>query len=548
MNLNSEFLFSKIRHNQFVPFKAVTDAHGQYSTFHFVLRLSPVVHRALASVPPGISAGPHDSNVVQAMSTLLHETVHWWQHIGSTYGFMLSLNYPLQTHINHHHLMKIIGDNGFKKSVLKNAYLFPDSNTTDTQETASIINRIVNNHYDLLAYRDVTLNKQAAGRVVNNTLFECVGHAFQMTIANTVMQLASTVDRDFKILPHPKEWELGFDDLRNRKVEGFYYGSPILQFPLGAHEIFEGQAAISQAQFLSYSCNHRVVWADLQSRGMLHGIYVAAFNEFLAVTQSVQPERFDDPLVGLFLLICDIALNPVAGFPLPVVNFESFIFDNNPGARFHLLCMLVRDRLPHLKSAIKQHSREEYVDVSDRLCEAAKDVSPARVAEFFGQCFAPNGPWRGLRREYETYEFDEANYVVRHLFAHFLAFQEDKHKRPEFFCWPGAWLAGKNVDLESDRLFSKHGALFGDKEDDDSIFPRLQRGRSEAALHKAFETFYQHSVIFDLTDQWISRSGPFRYDFDWLSSSASNDELKQFARGNFRAAFNVDPEDAELLA
>ena len=39
----------------------------------------------------------------QAFSTLLHETVHWWQHVGSTYGLMLSLTYPTQLHGNYNH-------------------------------------------------------------------------------------------------------------------------------------------------------------------------------------------------------------------------------------------------------------------------------------------------------------------------------------------------------------------------------------------------------------------------------------------------------------
>jgi hypothetical protein len=55
------------------------------------------------------------------MSTLLHETVHWWQHIGSTYGFILSLNYPVQSHCTHFDLKKLVADDGFKKSVIAQA-------------------------------------------------------------------------------------------------------------------------------------------------------------------------------------------------------------------------------------------------------------------------------------------------------------------------------------------------------------------------------------------------------------------------------------------
>jgi hypothetical protein len=33
---------------------------------------------------------------MEAMSTYLHETIHWWQHVGNTAGLFLSLTYPVQ--------------------------------------------------------------------------------------------------------------------------------------------------------------------------------------------------------------------------------------------------------------------------------------------------------------------------------------------------------------------------------------------------------------------------------------------------------------------
>src|SRR5271168_932189 len=98
--------------------------------------------------------------------------------------------------------------------------------------------------------------------------------------------------------------------LRERRVDGYYNGSPIGLWPIGAREIFEGQACFSQVQYLSFGCNHSLDWDDFRAIGMLHGIYVAAFQEFLRLTEAERPDRFDSPLIGLFLLICDLALNP----------------------------------------------------------------------------------------------------------------------------------------------------------------------------------------------------------------------------------------------
>jgi len=65
-------------------FRAAHGARGLYSTFQFVLRLSPEVHHQLEKLPTGIYSGHLDFDAKQAFSTYLHETIHWWQHIGSS--------------------------------------------------------------------------------------------------------------------------------------------------------------------------------------------------------------------------------------------------------------------------------------------------------------------------------------------------------------------------------------------------------------------------------------------------------------------------------
>jgi hypothetical protein len=356
------------------------------------------------------------------------------------------------------------------------------------------------------------------------------------------------VDRDHKFFPQPKDWIDGFRALQDQKVEGYYYGSPVGLWPIGSREIFEGQACFAQLQYLSYACGHRLTLDDFRSLGMLHGVYANAFDEFLRLTESSMPTSVNDPLVGLFLLVCDLAINPASGFPVTVLNFESFILDVNPGARFAIFCRLIAKNYPDSKGAVRNCSRTEYEEISTRLCEGAKEASPLLIAQFFGRWFASDGPLSNLREEYESYVFDPVNFVLRYLFAHFLAFQEAKSKRPEFFCWPGAWMAGNNLDKSSSQLFEKHGALFVDREDNDAVFPRLQPGRDEAVVGRAFNTFYQHAVVYDLTNQWISRPGPFRYDIDWLMPSASAEQMKDFLRGNFKAAFQFDPETVQLLS
>jgi hypothetical protein len=77
----------------------------------------------------------------------------------------------------------------------------------------------------------------------------------------------------------------------------------------------------------------------------------------------------------LFLLICDLAVNPTRGLPIDVEVFERFIHDVDVGIRFTLLCKAV-SRLPHLKSVITAYSKEEYISVSEELTALAGYDNP----------------------------------------------------------------------------------------------------------------------------------------------------------------------------
>jgi hypothetical protein len=92
---------------------------------------------------------------------------------------------------------------------------------------------------------------------------------------------AATVDPEFRVLQHPKEWEEPFGTLRQSKEDGFYYGSRIELWPLGAHQILEGQACFGQLQYLAFASGGRLSWDDFRGFGMLHGVYAKAFETFL---------------------------------------------------------------------------------------------------------------------------------------------------------------------------------------------------------------------------------------------------------------------------
>jgi len=525
-------------------FAATLKGHGLYSTFHFVLRLSPAVHRKLASMPTGIIySGRIDLEGIQAFSTYLHETIHWWQHIGSTYGLMLSMTYPTQAYANYSHLKNLIAGVGFKKSIRKLIDVLPGGGYGTPSGSANII---INNHFDMEAFRGLTVSPLSAKNIVENPQFENLGHAYSIAYGNIISLIASVSDRTFNVIPHPRAWSEPFRNLREAQEEGYYYGSPVSFYPIGAYEIFEGQARMVQLQYLHFATEGLIGMEAAEEAGMFNGVYGRAFSDFLRLTRLERPSSIDHPTVGLFLLICDLALNPGSGFPFPLVHYPTFIRDIEPGARFVWLSTIARLKHPEVMDVIRDYSREEYDAVSRKLCASIFEHPPLAIAEEFSRWielpeFAP------LMSEHSAFRFAKSNVAARILLAHFLAFMRDKFVHPEIFCWPGAWMAGRGLSRESATLFDRHGALFVDKEDDDGVYPRLPIGRSESEVQETFDDFYAHNVIFDLTRQWICEPGPFRYDYRWLSQKASDAEIQEFAERTFESVYGSKPSSAEIL-
>ncbi len=528
-----------------IDLNACLNARGLYNFFQCVLRLSPEIHRRIAAMPEGIVTGGINFDNMQAYSTYLHETVHWWQHVGSTTGFLLSLSYPGQAHANYTHLKELTKLIGPKKSILR--FVEEAEGPGSTPETpAGLSSVVVNNHFDIEFFRLLAKNPRLIRQIVEHPLFDCVGHSYEIAYGNIVLILASTLDEAFRVFPDPRGWEKEFATLRTRKEEGYYWGSDVTITQIGADQIFEGQARFAQLQFLYFASGGRLAWDDVRSKGLLRGIYGEAFESFLHLTDLDWPPRIDHPVVALFLLVCDIAMNPGAGFPMPLRVFTTFITDVDPGFRFLFLCRTIARR-PDLARTIQRYSRDEYAEVSEALTGPLSIDSPLAIAAAIARWASANEPLKSLESEHLSFDYSAVNLPVHFLFSHFLAFNRDKLSRPEFFCWPGAWMTGERASAEIGRLFDRHSAPFIDKADDGGIYPRLTTARSETMIQATFESFYAANVTYDMTRQWVAKAGPFEYDYRWLSSSAAQTDMKNFADRHFEQIYGVHPDAFEIL-
>ena len=127
------------------------NALGLYDTMQFVLRLRTDIHKTIQKFPNGaVQLDKIDFEGLQAFSTYLHETIHWWQHIGSTSGLILSLSYPSQMHINNELLEQYLQETGEKKPIEKYNRLYAKEYDPKKQTNEFIIiNQILNNFHDI---------------------------------------------------------------------------------------------------------------------------------------------------------------------------------------------------------------------------------------------------------------------------------------------------------------------------------------------------------------------------------------------------------------
>ena len=357
--------------------------------------------------------------------------------------------------------------------------------------------------------------------------------------------IATIVDINFSLIPNIETWEDHFALLRDKKHEGFYWRSPIYVPPVGLEAIFEGQARFSQLQFLNGSARLQYSCDALRKLGYFEGVYVEAFNKFLELSDSSWPVDFDDPIVGLFLLICDIAINPTRGFPLNIEDYENLIDDVDVGVRFYKLCLAVKD-LPHLKIAIREYSKEEYIQYTEQLTIRTGYDAPRRAFEVIKEWTTNSQNFKDLMEEHRTFRFDLANMPVRVFFSHFISLSLDRLDKPEFFCWPGKCMTGQYLNEDIRNMWLRHLSLFSDRPDKTGVYPRNWPNRDVIAIKETFLNFYTNVILYDLTRQWILFDGPFIRDYRWLFENYSQKKADEWSDNIFEQVYGVSLNDFEI--
>lgn len=481
---------------------------------------------------------------IRASSTYIHETVHWWQHVGTTAGLMLSFLQPAHAHHNHSTLKEILRTHGPQKSLKDLSEKLIYAGRGDEK-----LNYVINNWNDLESFRRLAISPvELTEAVSKDPYFESVAHSYRIAIGSVSGLMASVLDPAYEVLPHPNSWQAEMDAARTNKVEGFYYGSPISVPPLGLREILEGQARFCQIQYLQGAADGQLSWQDLKTQGMLRGVYLKAFAVFIEFCQLEEPDDASDPVIAMFLLVCDIALNPSEGLLFPINGIESLVYSTDPGWRFVFLCTIIKKLGKPFAQSIKHCNAEEYWKTSSKLCQEILSPSPKAIAEKIHQWTQDKLRWKTLLEEDSSFNHSDSNFPIRVLLGRYLRFQTDKLQHPEFFCWPGVQLTGYRRTLPEstvEALFSEHQGLFITKPDMD-VYPRLVPGRTEANLQALLDKFYSWVSVYEMTRQWIVEHGDFRYEYGWLTSKFPHEKIKDWADHYFQQSFGVHPDSFSI--
>lgn len=525
-----------------------TSILGSYNPMQFVLRLREDVHREIQGIKLGAYiATQYSQKQVQCYSTFLHETIHWWQHVGSTFGLISSFKVPAQAHVVYKDL-KTIANSGCFKSIMKFDKLAAAKGQSGCNHS---VNNILNYWYDLQFAYIRALDPHAFVKYKDNPYFLTVGHCYHMMWRASIMCLAGNLDKDFIFFPKIFSWTPHFNELSRIGAEGFKEYGDINLPHFGTKAIFEGQARFSQIQFLYQAFNGKYNMNDFAAKGMVKGIYATAIDFFLKFIDEPMPVSPLNPIIGLFLLVCDIAINPGDGFPIEINSFSQFLGNVDPGLRFYNLCVVIKEKKKDFIGVIRNYSRDEYIETGNYLCKHFDWKTPVEIANYIAKDWIEkNEVLTKLLDEEKIHKFQQQELPTRLFFSKFLRFQQDKLLFPHFFCWPGVntvFHTGCSISMEDAcRVFTKHQALFVDDIDGD-IYPALFDGYSEQQVSETFNDFFAWNCTYDMVQQWITQPGPFKYDFKWLSSKFTNQQLKNWICHNFKNSFGVHPDEFQIL-
>ncbi len=503
---------------------------------------------------PLIVASPGTMNEPKAYAAYFHEMLHWWQHVGTTSGLLYGLAIPAVCQQNYEHIRAAVRQaRPLRKPLYRYSMVRAGSHAADLEMN---VNTAVNNWFDveigafLLSSPERAAKLQAKPAVL---FFDCLGHSIEMLLTYTVGNLAACLDdRRRPVLPDTRGWDAGFNSLRDKGEPGFQHGEPLRLPPFGMQKIQEGQAHLLELQYLHLVSDGRLSWRDFHKDGLLGDEYMQALVYFCEATGLEFPSRPTGGEANLFLILCDISLNPSAGYPDEMVNYRGLLFEISPGIRFLQGCEILghqHDLCRRLCGEVRPLDGGAYDKVSQAICSVMGVKTPRETARTIVELAARMPSVAALKKDFTgscKFEPNSAGSMpIRYTFLKHLLLMEDKSMHPEIFCWP-AWhfaLLGRKSRESFDSakmLLRRHAPPFVSYGMKSPVRYTPQDGADPAGLERVVAAYFKWMVIYDLYTQLIARDGKFCFNYAWLDSTKDQEWYRGWAAKNFSDLIGCD--------
>lgn len=500
---------------------------GAYYPNVMLVSFNQVIEEFIRRGSQGDAPATTPGILLEHYAIYVHETVHWWQFIASSAGFVQTLSHSAQSQMSAAYLRGMSADFVLSKPLIGQAALDRTASPLgDLLELHMLVNSWLDTEFAICCIN--TPHKLAT--IAHEGFFESVGICLYSLYRDALQALHAALPQTKVIVPI-EDWEAKFLTLRDARWPNFYYGGDVYLPTLGLQAIAEAQAF-----FVEMQLNRRAFKRELESASNKgwQTMYLGAFAYFLKATGAKFPEHATDTLINCFLLLCDIAMNPAAGFPNGVADFRGFIEAVHPGFRFMALCEVAAGS-PRLVGSMTSPSREVYLESTAFFCERLGWTTPLEVAKRWLETYRRAGVLSSLRRMRTVNDFEaETEHVslsmpIRFAAARQVGLLEDKLAAPELFCWPG-YYAG--MDLATDNpaiaMVQNHPAPFAVLREY-TVGPIVYLSGSDtlapeqADIEKFIERYFAVQLAADVLRQTVARKGDYKFNYHWDNPAADVD-------------------------
>jgi hypothetical protein len=321
-------------------------------------------------------------------------------------------------------------------------------------------------------------------------------------------------------------------------------GTDVTQPGFGAIEILEGQARLCEIQYLSVFARDRIDWKTCVNRGMLAEPYGTAFRYFISHTGLPWPDNSLDTTVGLFLLACDITLNPGDIYPFARFDPRTLVRSTHPAARFDRVTTAVAK----LKSKLLhnfQYDDSAYVRFSEQICAEINETSPQVIAAAIVSLFDEIPGTKPILDGDPGTVFSLPSIPLKFYIWKHHTFMRDRMQHPAYFCWPAPSLV--RMTLIYPQVFTRNEPPLVSPSLDGRIMASGAFCSDKGDVENGLYNFLMSQLMNDVIRQWIAKPGPFVTSYDWIDPTVSPSVWQKIVRDYFKDNFDFPIDGVKVI-